>query len=272
MNRPGFSTLQSILVGLVIAAGALFVLGNRMAQPEAEPADAAMPEEPAVAGTAEIADVATPAIAPEPAPEPEPALKIVVSTRRLRLYLVQGTDTIMNAPVAIGMNDGFEYAGRKYHFSTPRGTRKIIAKAPDPVWTVPEWHYYERAAKNGLEVARLAKGDTIELSDGTFLVATDKEVGRINQFGNFAAFHPGVEIIFDGKVYIPPLDSPMRRVPDALGPYKLDMGDGYLIHGTHVYNEDSIGTAVSHGCVRMTNEDVTRLYKLVPRGTVVEII
>ncbi len=61
-------------------------------------------------------------------------------------------------------------------------------------------------------------------------------------------------------------------MPDALGPFKLDMGDGYLIHGTHYYNEESIGEAVSHGCVRMNNDDLTRLYRLVPRGTVVEII
>ena len=58
---------------------------------------------------------------------------------------------------------------------------------------------------------------------------------------------------------------------DALGPYKLDMGDGYLIHGTHIYNEDSIGDAVSHGCVRMENSDLERLYYMVEPGTPVFI-
>lgn len=36
-------------------------------------------------------------------------------------------------------------------------------------------------------------------------------------------------------------------------------------HGTP--NEDSIGQAASHGCVRMFNEDVIELYDLVPTGT-----
>ena len=120
----------------------------------------------------------------------------------------------------------------------------MIAKTPDPVWTPPEWHYYEKAAKKGLEAVRLEVGDTITLEDGSILAVTDSTIGRINQFGHFAEITPGVEIIFDGRIFIPPLTFPQRRVPDALGPFKLDMGDGYLIHGTHYYNEESIGEAV----------------------------
>lgn len=45
---------------------------------------------------------------------------------------------------------------------------------------------------------------------------------------------------------------------------------GYGIHGTD--NPSSIGTAASHGCVRMYNEDVNELYDIVPLGTPVQII
>lgn len=44
---------------------------------------------------------------------------------------------------------------------------------------------------------------------------------------------------------------------------------GYGIHGTN--NPPSIGTAASHGCIRMFNEDVIKLYDLVPIGTSVKI-
>jgi lipoprotein-anchoring transpeptidase ErfK/SrfK len=91
----------------------------------------------------------------------------------------------------------------------------------------------------------------------------------VNQFGNFAPLTVGNEILFDGKIFIPPTTTAQRRVPGILGPYKLDMGDGYLIHGTD--RESSIGEAVSHGCVRMYNSDVERLYELVPVGTAVYI-
>nr|WP_236932747.1 L,D-transpeptidase [Geosporobacter ferrireducens] len=42
------------------------------------------------------------------------------------------------------------------------------------------------------------------------------------------------------------------------------------IHGTN--NPSSIGNAVSHGCIRMHNKDVTELYNLVPIGTIVKIL
>ena len=93
----------------------------------------------------------------------------------------------------------------------------------------------------------------------------------MNQNGRFWPITPGLEILFDETIFIPPMGTAQRRVPDALGPYALDMGDGYLIHGTHVYNEGSIGRAVSHGCVRTRNEDLGRLFELVPEGTPVYI-
>lgn len=45
---------------------------------------------------------------------------------------------------------------------------------------------------------------------------------------------------------------------------------GYGIHGTD--NEASIGSAASHGCIRMRTGDVTRVYDLVSLGTRVKII
>ncbi len=45
---------------------------------------------------------------------------------------------------------------------------------------------------------------------------------------------------------------------------------GYGIHGTN--NPESIGSAVSNGCIRMFNEDVIELYDIVPLGTEVIIV
>lgn len=45
---------------------------------------------------------------------------------------------------------------------------------------------------------------------------------------------------------------------------------GYGIHGTD--NPASIGTAASHGCIRMRNENVIKIYDLVPLGTPVKIV
>jgi hypothetical protein len=199
-------------------------------------------------------------------------MKILVSIDQRWLWLVSAKrDTVMSTQVAIGMGKDFEFEGQKFRFETPRSRRRVLKKEESPRWNVPEWHYMERAHARNLEIVRLQKDDKIELADGSFLMVMGDNVGRLNHYGNFWAFTPGLEIIFDGKIFVPPMGTQQRQVPDALGPYKLDMGSGYLLHGTNIFNEDTIGDAVSHGCVRLTNEDLERLYEIVPVGTPVFI-
>jgi hypothetical protein len=197
--------------------------------------------------------------------------KILVSTENRWLWFVDGKDTLLSVPIAVGVGKDFSYNGKKWHFSTPRGKRTVLKKEENPIWTVPAWHYYEKATHRNLDAVHVKPGEVYALEDGTWIEMRDGEVGRVNKFGNFWPFTPGIEIIFDGKLFIPPLDTPQRRVPEALGPYKLDMGDGYLIHGTHLYNQDTIGLPASHGCVRMHNEDLERLYSMVEPKTPVFI-
>jgi hypothetical protein len=200
-----------------------------------------------------------------------PAKRIMVSLERKRLWLVAGNDTLFTAPIAIGSGQVFRFGDRVWRFDTPRGQRRILEKDFTANWIPPDWHYLRKAASRGLEPVQLRDGDKIELSDGTFLEVRGMEVGRINLFGNWWPFSPGVELIFDGKIFIPPFGSPQRVIPNALGPVKLVLGDGYLIHGTHDFNERSIGTAASAGCIRTKNSDVERLARMVEVGTPVHI-
>jgi hypothetical protein len=206
--------------------------------------------------------------------------EIRVSLEEKRLaYVSASGDTILAAPIAVGRGGVWELYGKVYDFRTPRGTRKVLAKNEDPDWIPPDWHYYERGVQRGLVPVQLKDGDSIELSDNTVIEVRDNVVGRRvwifdGKDWRHSAFNPislGFDIVGDGQLFIPPLDSPQRRVPNALGPVKLVLGDGYLIHGTHDYNENSIGLAASHGCIRMANADVEQLFKIVPVGTPVRI-
>ena len=196
-------------------------------------------------------------------------LRIMVSTETRALWLMRDTSVVFRAPVAVGLEEGFTYEGRKYDFTTPVGRRRVQGKATDPLWVPPDWHYFEVAVEKDLDVVRLREGQRVALGDDTRLEVRGNEVGRVNQFGNFWPFTPGSEIIFDGKVYIPPIGTRQREIPEILGTHKLELGDGYLIHGTN--QETSIGDAVSHGCVRMYNADVAQLFAQVPVGTPVYI-
>jgi len=68
---------------------------------------------------------------------------------------------------------------------------------------------------------------------------------------------------------IPPLDSPKRREAGMLGTTALYLEEQIAIHGTN--KPELLGQAVSHGCIRLTNEDARRLYYDVEVGTPVII-
>jgi L,D-transpeptidase YbiS len=62
-----------------------------------------------------------------------------------------------------------------------------------------------------------------------------------------------------------PAKASMRAEPGAMGDYALGLGNGYFIHGT-LYKR-MLGRNVSHGCVRLGDEDLAQLYRTLPIGT-----
>jgi L,D-transpeptidase YbiS len=58
---------------------------------------------------------------------------------------------------------------------------------------------------------------------------------------------------------------------DGIEPHNQNTRERFIyIHGTN--EEHLIGQPASHGCVRMRNEDIVRLFNLVEPGTEVEIL
>jgi len=68
---------------------------------------------------------------------------------------------------------------------------------------------------------------------------------------------------------IPPEDHNSRYEYGVLGDYALSLGDGYLIHGT-IYKR-FIGMPVTHGCVRLGDEDLKTIYNTLSIGSKVYI-
>lgn len=62
-----------------------------------------------------------------------------------------------------------------------------------------------------------------------------------------------------------PAKPSQRAEPGAMGDYALGIGKGYFIHGT-LYKR-MLGRNVSHGCVRLGDEDLATLYRTLPIGT-----
>jgi hypothetical protein len=194
-------------------------------------------------------------------------LHIVVSLKDRRLVAMLGRDTMLSTPVAVASGNTVEAAGRKFTFTMPRGTRTVRSKESNPIWQPPDWLYYETAAEFDLKVAAM-RGKSHKLGDGRELEVRDSVVGLVRD-GEWAPLPTDEHLIFNGTVYIPPMGTINRRVNGVLGQYRLDLGEGFLLHGTPFKN--SIGLAATHGCVRLRDEDILWLYENVPVGTKVYI-
>lgn len=190
--------------------------------------------------------------------------RLVISVDDRRLWAIIGTDTLLSAPVSVASGSTLDYQGRRWKFETPRGRRTVVAKDSLPMWVPPEWHYYEVARARGLLVRNVDAGRPVEMGDGRRLEVRGAAVGIVGLDSVFTALPPTDEIIVDGVLYIPPLGTANRRIPGELGAYRIDLGAGYMLHGTR--DASSIGQAATHGCIRLRDADIAWLYEFVPIG------
>ncbi|HEU4456959.1 MAG TPA: L,D-transpeptidase [Longimicrobium sp.] len=172
---------------------------------------------------------------------------LVVSLAERRVLYIRGADTIFRAPVAVGSGKTITIGGVTKRFQTPRGKMAITHKELNPVWVPPNWHYIEYARNRGLGVVDMSNASP----------------------GALAGYPAGSVPVRGGKVIIPPWGSPQRQHKGVLGVAKLEMYDGYYFHGTD--NERSVGSAASHGCLRMRRDDILWMYQNVGVGTPVYI-
>jgi lipoprotein-anchoring transpeptidase ErfK/SrfK len=127
----------------------------------------------------------------------------------------------------------------------------------------------ELAVVQRWQLERLNRGGQFVLSDGSRVVVRGNRVGRLTADGAFYPVPADEEVVFDGTLFIPPFGTVNRTVEGQLGKYKLDLGEGYLIHGTP--DPSTVGSATTHGCLRMLEDDLEFLYRNVPLGTPVII-
>jgi len=198
---------------------------------------------------------------------------IVVSIEEHQLWYKRGNEVLFNTGVATGSGKTLVSGsgGKQYKFDTPRGRLTVQDKEMDPAWVPPDWHFQEQANKKGLGVAHMTRSSVIPVGGGTVLAVRGSEIVKRYADGREIPLTSGEghEIIANGNIVIPPYGVNQRRYKGVLGTRRLVLGDGYGIHGTDV--PESIGRSASHGCVRLRNEDIEKLYDMVPVGTPVYI-
>lgn len=197
-------------------------------------------------------------------------LRVVVSLRERRVWVLRGADTLRSAKAAVASGMTINFAGRSWTFRTPRGKHTVLRKVIDPVWRPPDWLYAEAAMDHNLQLARLNPGRPVRVDDDQLLVIRRGTAGLLDRkTGRFAPLPTDEHIVFNDTLYIPPNGTENRKIHGELGRFALDLGDGYLIHGTP--DPKSIGQAVTHGCIRLGDLDVNWMYVYVPTGTPVYV-
>lgn len=211
--------------------------------------------------------------ASEAARQAADALYVVVSTEERRLWLKRGEEVRFEAPVATGSGKTLVQEGSNatWRFETPRGRLVVQSKEENPLWRPPDWHFVEQSKKRGVPLVHLSRDGALSTRDGGQITVSGNDVVRRGPDGRETVLsaQDGREIVVDGRLIVPPPGSNQRAYEGVLGTHRLNLGNGYALHGTN--RPETVGQAVSHGCVRLRNEDIARLYAAVPVGTPVYI-
>lgn len=211
---------------------------------------------------------------------PDSTQTILVSTAENKVYVRHGGQTIFEAICSTGKGTTMAVDGKTLVFDTPIGKFHVISKEENPKWVPPDWHYVEQARKRGMNVVRLSPGRSISADTGEPVSGSSGVWGWfgnggrvmkvknnrvvIDDGGSEYELPPGEMIYAGNTVVIPPVGTPQRQFDKVLGHYRLNLGDGYALHGTQ--EADKLGQSVSHGCVRLGDDDIARLYQMANVG------
>lgn len=182
-----------------------------------------------------------------------------------------GSSPRMDPIVVITPNEETSGSAEQLNARLTHARRQLARLRPRGVYIVVDiFHNKLHVYRNG-ELLRSAVCST-----GTGIVLRDPRSGREWVFDtplgertiqrkvrNPVWAKPDWAFIEDG--FLPPEDPNERFDPYSLGRFGLYMGDGYIIHGTLF--ESLLGRRVTHGCIRLGDQDLEYVYYNAPLGT-----
>ena len=150
-------------------------------------------------------------------------------------------------------------------------TRKLAGLAPKGKYVVIDAANNRVFLRNGQQTIRemlasCGTGNVLEdpVSGRTWTFETPRgEFKVLSKKANPIWIKPDWAFIEEGEPI--PRNHADRAKPGEMGDYAIGIGDGYYIHGT-LYKR-LLGRNVSHGCVRLGDEDIKFLFNTVKNGT-----
>lgn len=150
---------------------------------------------------------------------------------------------------------------------------KMTSQGPYLIVNTTENRFYLYDGKTLIREGRCSTGKNTRLVDEkrkkTYEFKTPRGVHKVlGKQKNPVWAKPNWAFIEDG-LPIPPAGDESRFDAYTLGDYKLDIGDGYMVHGT--LWKRRMGLPVTHGCVRLLDEDLEVVFNTLSVGSKVII-
>ena len=261
MARPWLKAIPVAVAIAVVAVGAALGFGGAEAPvaPESVTVSARAPQAPSVAGTWELAKPTA------------PTSYAVADAAGPVVHLYESPDVPLAAkpsldnPTWEGLPVVFlviEDKGPWLHVrvsSRPNNLTAWVSRAEVRLRTVPNRVLIEVGARR----VTVFHGDQVIMQDSV-AVGTDRTPTPL---GNF---------FVDGAVKVPYDTGPygayqvsVSGFSDVLQSFGGGVGQ-IAMHGTN--RPDLIGQNVSNGCIRMTNDNITKMVQLAPLGTPVDVV
>lgn len=168
-----------------------------------------------------------------------PGYYLTIDTRQNRFHLRRGDLLVRSGYCGTGKGWTDSDSGIVYNFGTPRGLRHVVRTGENPYWYRPDWYWIERGMRPPKPESLLVVPDTL---------SWEEQIAFYNDSLTAAE-----------RVMV-------KKVPGALGDYKLDLGDGILLH----YGVGR-GRNSSHGCIRLSENDLEAIFETLEVGDPVVI-
>lgn len=111
---------------------------------------------------------------------------------------------------------------------------------------------------------------TLRAPDGrTWVFATPLGVRQVHNKSGDPVWQRPDWYYIEEDLPVPAPEHPDRRVLGMLGEYALDIGQGYLVHGSPY--QRGIGERITHGCVRLADDDLRSVYATLKVGDLVVV-
>lgn len=153
--------------------------------------------------------------------------------------------------------------------------RKLKAKRPGSYYLVINSASNDFVLYKGAEIIKRDKcstGSYILLKNGDeqqWMFKTPKGEFRIQYKTTSPVWKKPDWAFIEEGLPVPPINHHSRFEYSVLGDYALSIGDGYLIHGT-LYQR-FLGLPVTHGCIRLNDENLELVYRSLQVGSKVYI-